>query len=139
MKKVLFDTNIILDIALEREPFFEEALNLFEQIDEGNISPFITATTITDIYYISKKVKGHIESLEFIAHLVEVVNILGIDKAIIINALSKNMKDFEDAIQITASEFNSLEYIITRNKSDFKNISSIKVLSAAEILAELKL
>ncbi len=138
MKKVLFDTNIILDIVLEREPFFEEALNLFELIDADVISAFITATTITDIYYISKKVKGHKESHEFITHLVQVVNILGIDKEIIINALSKEMKDFEDAIQITASEFNEIDYVITRNKSDFKNISSTKIMTAAEMLTEIK-
>ena len=53
MRKVLFDTNIILDIALERKPFFDDALKLFELIDEGKITASITATTITDIYYIS--------------------------------------------------------------------------------------
>lgn len=134
MRKVLFDTNIILDIALEREPFYEEA---FKLIDQGEISAFITATTITDIYYISKKVKGHITSIEFITNLVGFVNILGIDKEIIMNAISKGMRDFEDSIQLTASEFNELEYIITRNKSDFKS-STIIVFSAEEMIADIK-
>ena len=58
MKKVLFDTNIILDIALKRNPFFELASQLFSLIDRKIIEGYITASTVTDIYYISKKEKG---------------------------------------------------------------------------------
>jgi predicted nucleic acid-binding protein len=137
MRKVLFDTNIILDIILEREPFYEEVVKLFELIDEDKITVYVSATTITDIYYIAKKVKGHKISHEFISSLVKIVNIVGIDKETIVNALSKDMKDFEDAVQLTASELNEIEYIVTRNKKDFKNISSVKILSAKEMLSEI--
>lgn len=58
MTKVLFDTNIILDVALKRHPFFEDALELFRLIDRKDIVGYVTATTITDIYYISRKEKG---------------------------------------------------------------------------------
>lgn len=58
MTKVLFDTNIILDVALKRQPFFEDALELFRLIDRKDIVGYVTATTITDIYYISRKEKG---------------------------------------------------------------------------------
>ena len=138
MRKVLFDTNIILDIALERKPFFEEAVKLFELIDSGKISAFVTATTITDIYYIAKKVRGNKESITFISNLIEIVDVLGIDKEIIVNALSKEIKDFEDAVQITASEFNEIEYIITRNKVDFKNNLTLKVFSPEEMITEIE-
>lgn len=53
MISVLFDTNIILDIALKRVPFFEDALELFELIDENELKGNIAASTVTDIYYIS--------------------------------------------------------------------------------------
>ena len=54
MRNVLFDTNIILDIALKREFFYEEAFQLFQLIEEGKIIGNVTASTVTDIYYISK-------------------------------------------------------------------------------------
>ncbi len=133
MKKVLFDTNIILDIALKRDSFFKDAFQLFELIDKKIINGNITAATITDIYYISKKEKGHKKSINFIKGLIEVVEIIGIDKIIIINALDSKTKDFEDAIQICASELNGIEIIITRNKSDFTD-SSIKILTPKEFL-----
>lgn len=79
MKEVLFDTNIIPGFALKREPFFEEAFELFILIDKQNIIGNINATTITDIYYLSKKEKGHKTSIDFI----KVVDVVGIDKNII--------------------------------------------------------
>ena len=134
MKKILFDTNIILDIALKRDPFFEDAYQLFDLIDKKVIIGGITASTITDIYYISKKEKGHIKSIEFISGLIEILQIAGIDKEVIINALNSSMHDFEDAIQVSASEINGMDIIITRNKSDFQN-STIPVNTPKEFLA----
>ncbi|MEN9517983.1 MAG: hypothetical protein RLZZ381_571, partial [Cyanobacteriota bacterium] len=52
------DTNVVLDFLLEREPFVESAAKLFQQIDHGQIEGFITATTITNIYYILRKAAG---------------------------------------------------------------------------------
>lgn len=121
MKKVLFDTNIILDIALRRNSFFEDAYKLFILIDQRKIAASITASTITDIYYISKKEKGHTESINFIKSLIEIVDVVGINKEVIVSALSLKMNDFEDAVQASASELNDIEVIITRNKNDFDN------------------
>lgn len=72
MKGVLLDTNIILDFALERKGFFEKSKELLLLINELKIPVFLTATTVTDIYYIFKKSK--LETLspsEFIQHFKE--------------------------------------------------------------------
>lgn len=137
MIKVLFDTNIILDIALKRTPFFEDALRLFEMIDQKIIIGHVTASTITDIYYISKKEKGHADSLNFIKNLIKVVGVIGVDKDVIIQALNSGMNDFEDAVQASASEANGIEVILTRNKTDFTN-TSIKIATPDKFLAGLK-
>jgi len=133
MTKVLFDSNIILDIALKRESFFEDAFKLFRLIDEKKIIGSITASTITDIYYISKREKGHTESMNFIKGLIEVVEVIGIDKDVIFKALTLGMQDFEDAIQTCAAELNEIEVIITRNIKDFTN-TSLKILTPREFL-----
>ncbi len=133
MKKVLFDTNIILDIALRRNSFFEDAYKLFLLIDQRKIAASITASTITDIYYISKKEKGHAESINFIKSLIEIVDVVGINKEVIVSALSLKMNDFEDAVQASASELNDIEVIITRNKNDFDN-APLKIMTPQEFL-----
>jgi predicted nucleic acid-binding protein len=134
MNKVLFDTNIILDIALKRGSYFEEALKLFNLIDRKIITGHITASTITDIYYISKKETGHEKSIRFIKDLVEVVEVIGVEKSTILSALTLDMKDFEDAVQVSASASNEIEVIITRNKDDFTK-ARLTIVSPREFLA----
>jgi predicted nucleic acid-binding protein len=131
--RLLFDTNIILDIALKREPFYKDSVTVFKDIDNKTIFGFITATTITDIYYIAKKDKGHAIAIEFIGNLIQFVDLIGIGKEIIIEALTTKLADFEDSIQSVASSYNDIDYIITRNTKDFKD-SRVKVLTPIDFI-----
>ncbi len=97
----------------------------------------VTATTITDIYYISKKGKGHNEAIEFIANLLQIVDVLGVNKEVILSSIESEFLDFEDAIQSIVSSFNNIDIIITRNTKDFLN-SEIKAISPSEFLAQNK-
>lgn len=134
MKKVLIDTNVILDICLKRKPFYEDTISLFSLIDKKVILAHLTATTITDIYYLSKRENGHEQSIKFLEELIDILEVLGINKSIIVEALNSGTKDFEDAIQEAASSMNSVETIITRNKRDFKG--GIEVLTPKEFLTK---
>lgn len=137
MKKILLDTNIILDIALKREPHFADSAILIKKLDEKNIFAFITATTITDIYYISKKAKNHNTAIKFIKNLLQVVDILGVNKEIILLSLQSELPDFENAVQLNSAELNSIKTAITRNKKDFKN-TNLKIETPGEFLSKLK-
>ena len=131
--RILLDTNIILDIALRREPHFTFSVQAFKAIDNKIIFGFVTATTITDIYYIAKREKGHQIALDFISNLIEIIDIIGIDRNIIIKSLVSQINDFEDAIQSISSLLNNIDYIITRNQKDFSK-SDIKALSPVEFV-----
>lgn len=133
MERVLFDTNVILDVALKRLPHFDHAAGLFALIDKKIITGYATASTITDIYFISKHEKGHRRALEFITDFVEIVEIVGVDKEVIVKALNSNLKDFEDAVQVSAAEFNGIDCVITRNEKDFLN-STLKIFNPKEFL-----
>lgn len=93
----------------------------------------VTATTLTDIYYISKRDRGHLETISFLKDLIEIVGVIGIDKEIIREALFSGFLDFEDAVQAKAAQLNQIEMIITRNKKDF-NQSSTQAFSPKEFL-----
>lgn len=88
------------------------------------------------MYYVSKKEKGHLIAFEFISNIIKLLDVIGIDKAIIIESLASKLTDFEDAIQSAASSFNNIDYIITRNKKDFKN-SEIEALTPIELLNQI--
>jgi predicted nucleic acid-binding protein len=67
--KILIDTNVVLDLLLEREPFVENAFALFEKIEQGNLEGYIAATTITNIFYIIRKTEGREVALDAINRL----------------------------------------------------------------------
>src|SRR6056297_1014587 len=119
MTNILLDTNIILDIALKRQPFFESSSKIFLMMDQNILSSYVTATTITDIYYIALKEKSRNIAREFIINLVSIVDVLGVDQYVIHEALQRDMKDFEDAIQVSAADLRDIKIIVTRNPRDF--------------------
>lgn len=135
--RVLIDTNVILDIVLEREPFVEHAVQLLHTAQQTNIQLFLTATTITDLYYITRKAKGRAIALEFIADLLQFMEIAGVDKEIIMQALHSDIIDFEDAIQENAAKSQAIQLIITRNETDFA-ASALEIQTPASFLSRFK-
>ncbi len=117
--KILIDTNVILDIALEREPFADHAALLFKTAYKKSIQMFMTATTVTDLYYICRKAKGKETALSFIEDLIQFVDIVSVDKNTIIKALRSEITDFEDAVQVCSANRVGITIIITRNEKDF--------------------
>ena len=137
MIKALIDTNIVLDIALKRQPFFECSSKVFDAIDDQLLEGYISATSITDIYYIASKQNGKPQARAFILSLVKVLEIVGVEKRIIMDALNSDFSDFEDAIQAFSANAYSLDIIITRNIKDFKN-SPVKVIKPKEFIEQIK-
>jgi len=119
--KIMLDTNVILDIALDRHPFVESATTLLQTARRINCMLFVTATTITDLYYVTRRAKGHTIALDFIVDLLEFVDIAGVDREVISRALRSEVIDFEDAIQESAAKMQNVDFIVTRNVKDFAN------------------
>lgn len=78
--KILVDTNVILDIVLERHPFFEQSARLLQSAAQLNVELFLTATTITDLYYIVRKAKDRETALDFVKDLLQFMEIAAVDK-----------------------------------------------------------
>ena len=133
MKKILIDTNIILDIALDRKPFVEKSIEFIRLIAKNNIEAFVTATTVTDIYYVTQKKTGHTKTIGFLKNLFMFMKIAGVDSVSILNALNSDMTDFEDAVQCETAKQKNIQIIVTRNQSDFKD-SGLKIYSPEEFI-----
>lgn len=119
--RILIDTNVVLDLLQEREPFVENAARLFERIDAGEIEGFITATTITNIYYIIRKAAGRVVAQDAISQIISDLNICAVDLNVLEQALSLNFEDFEDAVQYACAVVHNLDAIVTRDLSGFVN------------------
>ncbi len=135
--KILLDTNVVLDIALARQPFCQGAEKILNASDFDHFHLFITASSATDLYYVLRKEKGREVGLRFIKRLLECVDACNVDENILIAALTSHFLDFEDAVQNAAAVKSDIDIIVTRNKADYRT-SQLTVLTPDEfILAHL--
>ena len=137
MKKIFVDSNIILDLMLERDQFFNPAAELFNLIEKNKIKASVSALHFSNLHYIIRKVKSNELAKSVLRKLAILVNILTIDEKIFELALESDFPDFEDAIQYYACLDNDIDVIVTRNKKDYIS-GKLPVMSAEEYLATLK-
>jgi predicted nucleic acid-binding protein len=131
---VLIDTNVILDYVLKREQA-EEALACIEQLLTTKTKSWLTASTITDIYYVARRVLMDSEKAKsVVAKLLNAFLISAVDKTDCLNALDVDMNDYEDALVSVCAKKCKLRYIITQNVSDFEN-SPVPAVTPADYLA----
>ena len=134
MKRISIDTNILVDLVLERKGFYQDARRLFNLCKERRITPYISSISVAIINYLllkkynEKKVK---ELLEIIYKLTE---ILPFHKRIISLAHYSNFKDLEDGFQYFTAKENNIKVIITRNEKDFE-VNDVSVVSPKQFLA----
>ena len=137
MKKILVDSDMILDLMLERNVFFNPAAELFNLIEKKKIKASVSSLHFSNLHYIIRKVKSNELAKSVLRKLAIIVNILSIDEKTIELALESDFPDFEDAIQYYACLDNDIDVIVTRNKKDFKS-GKLPVMTAEEYLAALK-
>ena len=133
MIKLYIASDIILDLLLKRYDYYNNAAELMTKIDKRKYKGYTTPLVIANIHYIMTKFGGKKKSIKNIRKLRKLISILSIDEKIVDEALLSDNTDFEDAIQYITSEKNNIDFIITRNKGDFKN-SKLPVLNAKEFL-----
>ena len=133
---ILVDTNIVLDLLLEREPYIEGAIALFDHIERGQVTGYIAATTITNIFYILRKAQGREVALAAIKRLLIGLRLCSVDRQTVETALSLGLKDFEDSIQLACATLAQLDAIVTRNAKDFSG-SNLPIYSPTDLLNQL--
>ncbi|MDX9845402.1 MAG: PIN domain-containing protein [Tenuifilaceae bacterium] len=132
MKRVLLDTNIIIDLLAKREPFDQDARKLFSFADNEKVNLFTSALSIANINYVLLRDKKPEEAKQILRKLKLLVGILSLNEKVISLALNdNNFKDFEDGLQYYSALENNIEIIITRNLKDFEN-SKIPVMTAGQ-------
>ena len=135
---VLIDANVILDVLLKREDFMLKSSNVLLLSEKEIIDGFVTASSITDIFYITNKTYNDKQkSMGLLKELLKTINIATVSEDEIYRAIDLNWSDFEDAVQYTAGEQIHANYIITRDADGYKN-SSIPVINPSDFLEIIK-
>ncbi|HWN42169.1 MAG TPA: PIN domain-containing protein [Thermoanaerobaculia bacterium] len=133
-RRVLVDTDVILDLLLGRRPFYPSASRLFVAFQEGHIEGHVSSLAFSNLFYLLRKEEGGGPgAIAILRKLRLVTRVLMVDEKIIDLALASTFTDFEDAIQYFAAAEWELDAIVTRNRRDYK-ASKIAIVSAEECL-----
>lgn len=133
LRRVLVDTDVVLDLLLGREPFFPAATRLFGAFQDGGLEGHVSSLAFSNLFYILRKQVPGSEAIAILRKLRLVTRVLPVDERVINLALASTFADFEDAIQYFAAMEQGLDAIVTRNRRDYKP-SKIAILNAEECL-----
>ena len=134
--RVLFDTNVVLDVVLDREHFRDVAAALVSRVEQGNLVGVLGATTLTTIYYLSAKQFGRPMAHSTVRDLLSLFQIAAVDLSILAKAIDSAFPDFEDAVLYEAGVAAEVDAVVTRDPDDFRG-SRIPVFSPQELQANL--
>ena len=133
MKRIFIDTNVIIDVLMQREGYLSSAKVLALSKEKEN-SLFVSVLTMANLAYILRKTLRGNDFYNEMKKLSSLLNVADTTYDHFISALDLQAKDFEDALQYYCALSNQCEVIVTRNKKDF-NFSSINVLTPEELLS----
>ena len=136
MIRVLLDTDVVLDILANRQPFVVEASVLWLAHEQGRLEACISPITPVNAFYILRKQEGVAPARQAVARLLAGIQICPLDGAVLNTANALPMADFEDAVQAAAAAAARLDALVTRNTKDYAG-APIPVLTPAEALARL--
>jgi predicted nucleic acid-binding protein len=121
MKKVLVDTNILIDLLADRQPFSKFAIEIFSLAQNNKVKLFTSSHSYATAHYLLKKYMSEADLRKALISLLDFIELVPIDTAIIKKSLLSKHKDFEDAIQIfAASAVDRVDFIVTRNLKDLR-------------------
>ena len=132
--KVLFDTNVVLDVLLDREPHVAVAAKLLALVDNGRMEGSICATAVTTIYSIAAKSFGRRRAHEQVCELLTLLEVAPVDRDVLDRALDLDFTDFEDAVLHEAARNAGAVAIVTRDGVDFAK-ATLPVFDPRELLA----
>ena len=136
MRRLLVDTNVALDVLLDRQPHAEASVAIWAAVETGRCEGFLAAHAITTINYLLLRDLGTVKARQMIALILVVFRVAAVDGAVIEQALRLPIVDFEDAVTLAAALASKCEFIVTRDPKGFRR-SPVPALGAEAAMAIL--
>ena len=133
---ILLDTDVLVDVALDRLPHAGPASELLDRIEHGSQSAYIAWHSVSNLYYLVAPSHGGVSARDFIVELTRFVSVAPTDTEAIRYAAELPLTDFEDAMQVAAARACGARHIVTRNVRDYRR-SPIRAVTPQEALSGL--
>ena len=134
--RVLFDTDVLIDVLLDREPHAVSAADLLSRVERGEIQGFACANSFTIIFYLARKAVGRDHAGSHISLLLSILEVAPVNRAVLEEAKRSSVRDFEDAVVVESAGQVEANCIVTRNARDFAK-SPVPAHSQASLAALL--
>ncbi|MBQ4100051.1 MAG: PIN domain-containing protein [Oscillospiraceae bacterium] len=132
--RVLIDTCIIIDALQSRVPFSEVAQKIFIYSANKRFEGYITAKSVTDIYYLThRSTHSSIETRKILSKIFTLFTLLDTTSLDCKKAISSDISDYEDAVMIETAVRSEMDCIVTRNTKDYAK-SPVKVYEPSAFL-----
>lgn len=133
---ILLDTDVLIDVALDRHPHAAPAAELLDRIEHGGEAAYIAWHSVSNFYYLVAPALGGVSTRDFIVELTRFVDVAATDTESIGYAVGLPMADFEDAMQVAAARACGARHIITRNVRDYGR-SPVRAITPQDALSGL--
>jgi predicted nucleic acid-binding protein len=120
VKRILFDTNVVLDVLLDRQPHAKASGAVWVAVETGAAEGILAAHAVTTIHYLARKERGNTKARRIILAIMSVLSVAAVDGAVIQEALEFPMGDFEDAVTAAVARRAGCDCIVTRDPKGFR-------------------
>lgn len=136
MKRVLYDTNVLLDVVAARAPFVQASAAALDLVGQGRIHGFVAGHGVTTIAYLVQREQGRKRAREALLHLLSKLTVAPTTDAAARLALTMELDDFEDAVCVASAQEAGCTVIVTRNPRHFRHADLPALLPEALVAAE---
>lgn len=138
MTRILIDTNVILDVLLDRHPHIMASAAVWAAVETGRAEGVLAAHAITTVHYLIRKELGVAAARRVLAALLRVFRVATVDDAVIHDALAAEYPDFEDAVTASAARLAGCDLIVTRDPKGYRSsaIPALAPEAATPLLAK---
>jgi predicted nucleic acid-binding protein len=133
MRRVLFDTNVVLDILLDRQPYVAASASAWAAVETGIAEGMLAAHAVTTIHYLVRKEKGNVKARRIVSAILRVFGVAAVDGAVLQEALQLPCSDFEDAVTAAAARLAGCDCIVTRDPKGFRG-SPVRALTPEAVV-----
>lgn len=119
MRQVLFDSDVLIDVLAQRQPFVSASANALNRVTQLQVQGFVSGHAVTNIFYLLRRQVGSETAHQLLSRLLQHLQVASVTDEVIRAALQSSMTDFEDAVTSEAANAAGVQVIVTRNTSDF--------------------
>lgn len=127
MNSLFLDTDIILDVLAERQPFYHDSARVLTLVEERHLIGSTSSLIFANLYYILRRLRSRDAALTYLHKLRSLITVLPVDAQTIDEALHAAFTDFEDAIQYHTAIRHQSRYLLTRNTDDYQSADPDKI------------